>query len=191
MAIERRTGSRLSVERMRPERTRDGSSVAPSGPDTEPAHSSVYDAASALGVSPDGTAVFVTGQSHGLSNPADYPTVAYDATTGAKLWVSRYEGPANRDDKAWTLGVSPGGTVVFVTGESFGLTNRYNGYDYAMVAYDASTGATLWVSRYNGPANDSDRAYALGVSPGGTVFVTGGSKGTAGYDYATVAYSVN
>jgi hypothetical protein len=31
-------------------------------------------------------------------------------------------------------------------------------YDYATVAYDASSGVQLWVSPYNGPANGDDGA---------------------------------
>ena len=48
----------------------------------------------------------------------------------------------------------------------------------------------LWVSRYNGPANGSDDAVGVAVSPDGSrVFVTGvsGGIGTAD-DWATVAY---
>jgi hypothetical protein len=146
------------------------------------------DVANALGVSPDGSTVFVTGESTGSTSALDYATVAYDATTGHKLWVKRYNGPGNRRDVAHALGVSPDGSEVFVTGQSIGSTS---GWDYATVAYDPSTGAKLWVKRYNGPGNSSDLAYALRVSPDGTkVFVTGGSMGsTSDYDYATVAYS--
>jgi hypothetical protein len=149
------------------------------------------DVATALGMSPDGSTVFVTGNSSGSTGGYDYATVAYDASTGAKLWVRRYDGPGNRDDLATALGMSPDGSTVFVTGYSFASTS---GYDYATVAYDATSGARLWVKRYNGPGNGRDVATALGVSPdGSTVFVTGRSMQTRGiriYDYATVAYDV-
>jgi hypothetical protein len=56
------------------------------------------DLARALGVSPDGSKVFVTGQSLGSGSGSDYATVAYDAASGAKLWSRRYNGPANADD---------------------------------------------------------------------------------------------
>jgi Tol biopolymer transport system component len=144
------------------------------------------DAASALGVSPDGSKLFVTGASDGATGTLDYATVAYDAVTGAKLWVSRYHGPSNYYDVARALGVSPDGSKLFVTGESGGSTGDH---DYATVAYDAATGAQLWTSRYDGPMNSLDAAYALGVGPDGSkLFVTGYSAGSGSYQYATVAY---
>jgi WD40 repeat protein len=146
-----------------------------------------YDRAVALGVSPDGSEVFVTGESEGSTDARDYATVAYDASTGAKLWVRRFTGQGH-DDTASALGVSPDGSEVYVTGQSYGSA----GPDYATVAYDASTGAQLWVKRYTFQGDDIARA--LGVSADGSkVFVTGHSfDSTRGdYDYATVAYDAS
>jgi outer membrane protein assembly factor BamB len=147
------------------------------------------DSAHALGVSPDGSTVFVTGSSvDGSTGFSDYATVAYDASTGAGLWVRRYNGPANENDAAYALTVSPDGSKVFVTGSS---AKSLRNTDYATVAYDASTGAGLWVRRYSRPANENDVAYALTVSPDGSkVFVTGSSVGRS-FDYATVAYDAS
>jgi putative pyrroloquinoline-quinone binding quinoprotein len=146
-----------------------------------------YDDTSALGVSPDGTAVFVTGSSQDSGAHYDYATVAYDASAGAERWVARYDGPANDADDAYSLGVSPDGGTVFVTGNSWGSGTSN---DYATAAYDATTGAEQWVARYNGPGNGIDYAYDLEVRPdAATVFVTGYSEGSSGYlDYATLAY---
>ena len=105
---------------------------------------------------------------------------------GSQVWVQRYNGPGNSFDEASSVAVSPGGSRVFVTGESRGTTTT----DYLTVAYSAATGARLWAARYNGPGNGGDTAFSVAVSPGGSrVFVTGGSRGTrSGADYATVAY---
>jgi outer membrane protein assembly factor BamB len=140
------------------------------------------DFARALAVGPDGNIVFVTGASKGVGGTPDYATVAYDAATGVELWNARYNGPGNKGDSAYSLGIGPDGTRVFVTGGSAG--------DYATVAYDAATGVELWNARYNGPGNKGDSAYSLGIGPDGTrVFVTGASKGVGGTpDYATLAY---
>ncbi len=147
-----------------------------------------FDGAFSIAVSPHGGKVFVTGDSMGTTSGSDFATIAYDAATGAQLWDSRYNGPANSDDYAATLAVSPRGDEVFVAGRS---RNAASGTDYATVAYRASTGAQLWVSRYNGPANGFDGASSVAVSPSGrTVYVTGESRGrTSGADYATIAYN--
>jgi DNA-binding beta-propeller fold protein YncE len=106
------------------------------------------------------------------------------ASPGAQLWAKRYNGPGNSTDIANSLAVSPTGGAVYVTGQSSGATT---GDDYATVAYNAATGAQLWVSRYS---HGADVANSVAVSPtGGTVYVTGQSSGaTTGYDYATIAY---
>ena len=60
------------------------------------------DYAYGLGVSPDSSRVFVTGRSYGAR--AANTTVAYDASTGARLWTRRYDGVGGV-----ALGVSPDG----------------------------------------------------------------------------------
>jgi DNA-binding beta-propeller fold protein YncE len=154
---------------------------------TSPGNS--IDQASSVAVSPSGDTVYVTGSSWGASSGKDYATVAYNATTGALLWVSRYNGPGNADDLARSIAVSPSGDAVYVTGNSYG--GGAAGYDYATVAYNTATGARVWAKRYNGPGNGTDVANSLAVSPAGTtVYVTGSSDGgTSGLDYGTVAYS--
>jgi len=140
-----------------------------------------------VAVSPAGRAVFVTGYSRGTtSGHGNATTVAYNAATGAQEWVARYHGPVTHYSQesryqgpaynaARSVAVSPSGRTVFVTGQDAGTTPAF---DYATVAYDATTGAQEWVARYSA----SGGAEALAVSPdGGTVFVFGGS-------YVTVAY---
>jgi hypothetical protein len=148
-----------------------------------------WDQAHALGVSPDGSTVFVAGYSEGVTLEGDFATLAYDASTGDRLWTKRYNGPEDGGDGVDALGVSPDGSQVFVTGPSF----QSSGYDYATVGYDASTGAQMWATRYNGPGDWYDYPRALKVSPDGSqVFVTGYSIGsTSDEDYATLAYDAS
>jgi WD40 repeat protein len=145
--------------------------------------------ASSLAVSPGGSRVFVTGYSQDGTSSYDYATVAYGAGTGKRLWVRRYNGPANKFDVASSVAVSPGGRRVFVTGESDAGSR---GGDYATVAYSAVTGKQLWVRRYNGPRNRFDDAFSVAVSPAGTtVYVTGANWGGRATElvYAALAYS--
>jgi DNA-binding beta-propeller fold protein YncE len=151
----------------------------PAGGDDEP-HTAA--------VSPDGTEVFVTGRRAGATTCWDYVTLAYRGTTGALLWRRVYNGPASADDAAHSMAISPDGNEVFVTGISW---DDATSHDYATTAYDALTGAQLWVKRYSGPAVGTDNASFVAASPDGAkVFVTGGSwGGLSRYDYATIAYA--
>src|SRR6266704_1613930 len=144
-----------------------------------------FEFANSVAVSPGGT-VLVTGGSRGPAGlNTDYATVAY-SPGGHHLWVRRYSGPGNHSDIAYAVAV-PSSARVYVTGTSWG--GIVTGDDYATIAYNVRTGATVWVRRYNGPASGGDSATAL-AARGGRVFVTGGSTGTtSGDDYATIAYN--
>jgi hypothetical protein len=86
-----------------------------------------------IAVSSDGTKVFITGSSASATG-GDYETIAYDASTGAKRWAERYNGPSDSRDEATSVAVSPNGSQVFVTGSSpAGTTSD----DFATVAYTA------------------------------------------------------
>lgn len=153
------------------------------------------DIPTAIAVSPDGAKVFVTGYSHGGSSTVkDYATVAYNAQTGAQLWVKRHNGPESYDDIAKAIVVSPDSTTVFVSGFSdvgFNPDLSVFDADFGTIAYNAQSGAVLWLKYYGGIAHGVDDGRAIAVSPDATtVFVTGISYtgSTTGYDYATVAY---
>jgi DNA-binding beta-propeller fold protein YncE len=138
--------------------------------------------------------VYVTGTSSGLGTDLDYATIAYDGTTGAQLWEARYNGPASLVDEASSLAVSPDGARIYVTGSSEGSQGPLLGRrDYGTIAYEATTGAELWVARYHGTGEANDYGRALVVSPSGSqVYVTGQSHGGAtDWDYATIAYEAD
>jgi WD40 repeat protein len=140
------------------------------------------DYARALSVSPDGTKVFVTGNINGSDETADFGTIAYNAATGANLWIAKYDGHSAADIPA-ALGVSPDGSKVFVSGRSDRSPEPVDS-DYATVALDAGTGARVWVARYD-HGGEYEIATALAVSPdGSTVYVAG----EAVSDYMTIAY---
>ncbi len=127
--------------------------------------------------------IYVTGTSVGSGTAGDYATVKYN-TDGDELWVARYNGPGNITDEAHAIALDNAGNV-YVTGWSTGVNTSD---DYATIKYDRE-GNQIGLARYNGPANGTDRAHAVGVDNLGNVYVTGESQGsTSGYDYATIKY---
>jgi outer membrane protein assembly factor BamB len=150
------------------------------------------DELTAMATSPGGGVVYVTGLSGGTEpdqfNNRDFATVAYDSATGAQIWEARYDGPNHFADHARDIAVSPDGSKVFVTGESYMDASASElSTAFATVAYDAATGAQLWARRFD-RAGDLDLPCCIGVSPSGArVFVTGDtSAGTNGWQ--TLAY---
>jgi sugar lactone lactonase YvrE len=145
-----------------------------------------YGRGNALAVSPDGSTLFVTGSSScsGCGVPAfdGYSTIAYDTSTGDRLWAARYA----VDGGPYSIAVSPNGARLFVNGQAEG------GDASATVAYDASNGNQLWAL----PSDDGPAYWGggLSVSPDNTtVFVVGTSHSATGCysesgGYHTAAY---
>ena len=114
-------------------------------------------------------------------------TIPLYAQSVDTAWVRRYNGPGEiwRDyDKAIAIALDGFGNV-YVTGNSCG---GLTGWDYATVKYD-SNGNVVWVSRYNGPVNGTDRVIAIALDCSGNAYVTGWSPGTGTHeDYTTIKY---
>src|SRR5438876_809524 len=55
-------------------------------------------------------------------------------TPGAQLWAQRYDGPVHSHDYATSVGVSPDGTTVYVTGLSYQFGPEPEIADYATIA---------------------------------------------------------
>ncbi len=144
------------------------------------------DAASAIATDGSGN-VYVTGASWvGSGTDADYATIKYNSN-GDTIWVRRYNGPANSGDGASAI-ATDGSENVYVTGSSYGSGTSY---DYTTIKYN-SNGDTIWVRRYNGPADSDDRASDIALNGSGNVYVTGYSWGSGtATDYATIQYNSN
>jgi hypothetical protein len=151
-------------------------------------YSSGYDPefAFAEGMAVDGSGnVYVTGASFGPNEIHDFATVKY-SSSGDRLWVQRYNGPADNWDAATDVAVDTSGNV-YVTGESYGSAD----FDYVTIKYNPS-GTEEWIARYNGAANSEDWPNDLAIDAAGNVYVTGYSQGSGTFlDYATVKYDVS
>jgi hypothetical protein len=126
--------------------------------------------------------VYVTGSSSGGSG-LDYVTIKYKADGTDSLWMRRYNGPGNGDDKPVALAVNDS-LNVYVTGWSLGAGT---GLDYATLKYDAS-GALKFEKRYDGPTSKADSALGMALRGSTDLFVTGTSVDSA-YDYETIKYN--
>lgn len=154
----------------------------------------------AVGPSSRGDRVYVTGFAHTgstLNNSTGQHgmTVAYTAG-GRVLWKAPNDYVDTTRLNAQVpisygprIRVSPDGRRVYV-GWDVSQQNS-SATNYAVTAYDASTGAQLWQATYDGPSDTADALNAMELSPdGSTIYVTGGSE-TAGWgtsDLTTVAY---
>jgi len=143
-----------------------------------------------IAVSPDSSAVFVTGATAPLGTSM-MTTIGYSAATGARLWTDQYQGPLG-SNAGNAVAVSPDGSRVFVTGHSIGTTSPY-AQNFATVAYATGSGRQLWARTFPAPSSATVPlgAVAIGVSPDGTlVFITGTTPGfrQGSGNATTVAY---
>ena len=144
------------------------------------------DQPTALAVDDSGN-VYVTGVSYDTITSGDYLTIKY-SPSGDTLWTRRYSGTVDDEDIPYAMAIDDNGNC-YVTGMvNFSGTT----YDITTIKY-ASNGDTLWVRRYNGPANNWDIGRALAIDSNGNVYVSG-SVVNPSYpirDYATIKYSPN
>ena len=127
--------------------------------------------------------VFVTGWSIGSGTAADIVTLRYNPETGDTIWVNRYNGASNLEEKV--SAITSDNNAVYVTGWSID-PNR----DILTIKYDAATGNRLWVKKFNGAGNGGDYGFAIAVNAAGEVYVTGRSDagGGLGQKYTTIKY---
>jgi PQQ-like domain len=135
----------------------------------------------AIAVSPDGRFVYVGGLTTSLGQAWDYLTIAYDARSGARAWLTTADDSLHRFDLLYALRVSPDGSRVFVTGV-FGESTS----PATTIAYDAATGHESWRSEYS-DANGT-QGYDIAVNPDGQAVTMSGSVGSAPEDAIVVQY---
>jgi outer membrane protein assembly factor BamB len=136
------------------------------------------DSAFDVEVSANGAMVFATGWVDMLGHGDDFMTVAFETSSGNKVWQRRYDGTGGLDQ---AVDIAVLGTRVFVVGTS----NRGGaaGYDLITIAYERDTGQQLWLRRYNFMNSDDSAAAVHAI--GGHVFVTG----LSGFKMVTIALS--
>ena len=136
------------------------------------------DVAMGAALDPTTAAVNITGQSGAHPNN-DILTVQLNPN-GAEVWRATYDGTSHGNDVGTAIAVDAAGSV-FVAGYVQNATA-----DIVTIKYNWD-GNRAWVKTYDGGGDD--RATAVALGPGGSVYVTGTSVRSGHDDYATVKYS--
>lgn len=127
-----------------------------------------------IAMSPDGTAVYVTGYGGAGTHNNTYRalTIAYDAATGNQTWAVEDDAIStfNGDSKMVSIGVDPDGSTVFIAGDD---CSSYSSCTLSTIAYDAESGARRWITHDDAGGRGNVADVAVGPD-GRRVFVTGG-----------------
>lgn len=136
----------------------------------------------ALGISPDGSTLFLLGHTDAVGTGVDVGVWALHARTGANRWSARHDGAAHARDLAHAIVVGPSGRRVYVTGTS--RSRGLRGDDLLVLAYDARNGAVLWRRVVDGgyrgclPSDGCysgfEHGYTLTLSDDGATLIAGG-----------------
>ncbi|MCI0449358.1 MAG: SBBP repeat-containing protein [Chlorobi bacterium] len=127
---------------------------------------------------------YITAYTTSPAYSQDFATMKYN-TAGELLWMELYNGPEGTYDEPFAITLDDLGNV-YVCGLSRGVGTKR---DYATLKYSPE-GKQEWVSRYNGPSNGFDMAYAIAADENENVYVTGTSWDWFNvYDYLTLKYN--
>jgi uncharacterized delta-60 repeat protein len=126
--------------------------------------------------------VYTAGQSRGGGDYYyDMILIKYDGV-GNRLWVARYNGPGNQNDRPNGLAVDGSGNV---------LVALESGADIVTLKYDGA-GNLLWTARYSGSGNAVDVPRTLVVDAADNAYVTGYCNGPGtSADMVTIKYGPN
>ena len=143
-----------------------------------------YDRANKLLVQTNGN-IAVTGRSVGtITTAEDLMLLNYNGASGTLIWERRYDGGYVQYDEGKDIAQDINGDL-YVTGYSYNTGSNNN---YLTIKYD-TLGNQVWLVKYNGPANNSDQAFAMTLDNLGNIYLTGLSKGSGtNDDYNTIKY---
>jgi hypothetical protein len=130
--------------------------------------------------------VFVTGWSLGSGTGADIVVIRYNPTTGDTVWVARFNGTANVEDKPTSIACD--NNAVYVTGWSFGAANNRN---VVTLKYNSANGAPQFANIYNGPGNGGDYGWAVAVDGGGNVYSAGRTDNGGAQKFLVLKYDAS
>lgn len=121
--------------------------------------------------------VYVAGYTDPLSGNNDWLVIKYNAS-GTQQWADVLNGPGNGDDEAMDIVIAPNGNPT-VCGYLYSV-NASGGVNAFVKQYTPSNG-TAWTDTWTNPAfTGTDKAFNLGYSSGGDLFVGGETRNSTG-----------
>jgi uncharacterized delta-60 repeat protein len=144
--------------------------------------SALYDAPAGLAdhamdltVGADGDAV-VAAATQVAGGTTDYAVLRYRGSDGARLWVSRYNGPGNYADAPQDVLVGSAGDV-FVTGYSDDLLRTA---EIGTLGLRKDSGAIAWGNRHGAGTNGVAIGFSLAFDVDGRLLVAGSTENASG-----------
>src|SRR5262245_821759 len=150
----------------------------------------LFDEAAALAVSPDGSAVFVTGVRRYFDD-SDIRTISLDASAGSVRWSRRFEGSTGQPSGSTDLRVSPDGSLVVMTGWFQTTGTDLSSTNGVIAVYEVGNGTRRWVQRFDGAIpHGQDRAMAIEIAPDSSAVYVGTTTESAshGLDFLASSY---
>ncbi|MBX7108657.1 MAG: SBBP repeat-containing protein [Chitinophagales bacterium] len=131
--------------------------------------------------------VYVTGFGKSQDAGNDFLTIKYDPN-GVLTWSAVYNyDVANAYDQPNSIALDQEGNVI-VTGQSDSDPGPLTKDDYLTIKY-SSTGSQVWIQRYNGLGDGTDRAVKVVTDNNNNIYVTGRSYNGSFDDYVTIKYN--
>lgn len=108
----------------------------------------------------------------------------FNIIRGNEIWIKKYNGPGNSDDKPCAIMVDRFDNV-YVLGKSKGAQT---GYDFTLIKYNPD-GNEEWIRRYNSYGENDDIPVSMAIDNNNNIYVTGYNKNQdLSYDYVTIKY---
>jgi hypothetical protein len=128
--------------------------------------------------------VYALGNSANAFGGTGLALVKY-SSAGTALWTNLYDSTnANSDYSS--------GFAVDAAGDSFVFVTSYGASPIAYVTLKFNAlGQAVWTNVYHGPAGGPDYPESLALDSATNVFITGGSEGTNGEEWATLKYAAD
>lgn len=140
--------------------------------------------------------IYIGGYTINNSNGADFTLVKYNRN-GSRLWFTKYDGPAHKDDIAECMALSEENGI-YLAGSSKS-TSSASSADYLTVRFNPENGDTVWSRSYAGSGNEEDKIYAITIDDLDNIYVTGsitaenplaqGSPTDMNNNYMTIKYT--